>query len=54
MDCPYCQSAYTIKIIKRTQLGYMQYCCGFCGKQYNERTGTKLNYIEHPTEIAMM
>lgn len=54
MDCPHCQSANTTKIKKSSQLGYMQYRCGSCGKQYNERTGTKLNFIEYPTEVVML
>jgi len=54
MACPHCESTNTTKINKRTQLGYMQSRCGSCGKQYNERTGTKLNFIEYPTEVVML
>jgi len=35
-------------------LGYEQYRCSNCGKQYNERSGTKLNFIEYPTEVVMI
>ena len=35
-------------------IGYKQYRCSSCGRQYNERTGTKLNFIEYPTEVVMM
>jgi len=54
MDCPHCRSKNTTKIKKKTVLGYLQYhCCG-CGKQFNERTGTTLNFIEYSTEVVMM
>ncbi len=39
---------------KKTFLVYEQYRCSNCGKQYNERAGTKLNFIEYPTEVVMM
>ena len=54
MHCPHCQSTKSTQIKRRTQLGYKQYRCGSCGKQYNERTGTTLNFIEYPTEIVML
>ena len=28
--------------------------CNQCGKQYNERTGTGLNFITYPTAVVMM
>ena len=37
-----------------TNLGYIQYRCQECCRQFNERTGTELNYIEYPTEVVMM
>ncbi len=37
-----------------TKLGYKQYRCQSCTKQYNERPGTKLNNIEYPTDVMMM
>lgn len=54
MNCLYCQSKNTRQIIKKTYLGYKQYRCSSCDKQYNERTGTKLNFIEYPTEVVMI
>jgi len=54
MDCPHCRSKNTRKINSKTALGYEQHHCRQCGKQYNERTGTKLNFIEYPTEVVMM
>lgn len=54
MGCPYCQSAKISQLTRKTLLSYQQYCCTNCGKQFNERTGTKLNYIEYRTEVVMM
>jgi transposase-like protein len=55
MICPHCQSKATRKMKKKkTSLGYEQYRCRSCGKQYNERTGSKLNFIEYRTEVVMI
>lgn len=54
MKCPHCLSSKTSEMKVRTVLGYRQYRCRHCAKQYNERTGSQLNYIEYPTEIVMM
>jgi len=35
-------------------LSYKQYRCSSCNKQFNERTGTALNFIEYPTEVVML
>jgi len=54
MDCPHCQSKVTKEIKKKTVLGYNQYRRCNCGKQYNERTGSKFNFIEYRTEVVML
>jgi len=54
MDCPHCQSKFTRKLNQKTTLGYGQHRCFGCNKQFNERTGTQLNFIEYPTEVVMM
>jgi len=54
MDCPHCQSKNSKAMNQKTQLGYQQYRCRDCGKQYNERTGSPLNLIEYPTEVVMI
>jgi transposase-like protein len=54
MNCPHCLSAKTSEMNGATNLGYKQYRCQSCAKQYNERTGTKLNNIEYPTEVVIM
>lgn len=54
MDCPHCRGKNNRLLNKRTLLGYQQFVCRCCGSQYNERTGTALNFIEYPTEIVML
>lgn len=54
INCPHCQSSDIKSISKKTLLGYKQFVCQSCNKQYNERTGTKLNFIMYPTAVVMM
>jgi len=54
MHFPHYQSINTQRIKNKTVLDYKQFRCSNCGRQYNERTGTKLNFIEYPTEVVMI
>lgn len=54
MNCPDCKSSNTRLCKHKTQLGYKQYRCRHCLKQFNQRTGTPFNFIEYPTEIVML
>ena len=54
MDCPHCTSKNTRQLEKKTNLGYQKYYCRSCCKQFNERSGTKLNFIEYMTEVVML
>lgn len=54
MKCKHCSSTAIRQLKQKTNLGYHQYYCNICGKQFNERTGTPLNFVEYPTEVVMM
>ena len=54
MNWPHCQSKDTRKLNQTTLLNYQQFYFHSCRKQYNERTGTKLNFIEYSTEVVMI
>ena len=54
MDCLYCQSNNARLCKQKTALGYLQFRCRDCTKQFNERTGTALNYIQYRTEVVML
>jgi len=54
MNCPYCRSSNIRQLKKPTILGYEHCYCNSCGRQYNERTVTKFNFIEYRTEVVML
>jgi len=54
MSCPRCTSESRLALTQDTTLGYQQFRCRKCGKQFNERTGTPFNFIEYPTEVVMI
>ncbi len=54
MNCPHCKSNNARLCKEKTDLGYDQYRCRSCEKQYNERSGTSLNFIQYPTEVVML
>jgi len=54
MICPTCSSSNTREISRTTSLGYRQFRCRACTSQFNERSGTSLNFIEYPTEVVML
>ena len=54
MNCLHCPPHDTYELKKATGLGYKQYYCCPCCKQYNQRTGTAFNFIHHRTEMVML
>ena len=54
MNCPNCATNRTLLLKPPTNLGYQQFRCRECSKQFNERTCTPFNFIEHPTEVVMI
>ena len=54
MDCPCCNSTQVSKLCKSTNLGYKQYRCLDCRKQFNERTSTPFNFIHYRTEVVLL
>jgi putative transposase len=52
MICPHCQSHHVRKLNRTTNLDYLLFRCGDCGRKSNERTGTPFNYLEFPTDIV--
>jgi transposase-like protein len=52
MICPHCQSQRLQKLKRTTDLGYLMFRCGGCGRKSNERTGTPFNFLEFPTDIV--
>jgi len=54
MTCPHCAATTTSELTRRTQLGYRTFRCSACQRQFNERTGTPLTYLEFPTDIVLL
>lgn len=54
MNCPHCESSNTRQCNSKTNLGYTEYRCRNCCRQYNERTGTVFNNLEYPTEVVIL
>jgi len=54
MNCLHCKSSNVLLCKNKNDLGYCQYRCRTCNKQYNERTHTLFNFIQYCTEIVML
>lgn len=54
MACPHCGSTVTTRRRCRTALGYRRFNCLPCRHQFNERTGTPFNDLQHPTDIVLL
>jgi putative transposase len=54
MQCPHCESDDTRERRDRTELGYRRFrCCG-CQREFNERTGTRFNHLQYPTDVGCL
>jgi transposase-like protein len=53
-ECPYCSSAATTPLSRKTSLGYKVFRCRECRRVFNEQTGTPFNYLEFPTDIVLL
>ena len=54
MNCIKCTSSKVTILKLKTSLGYEQFRCRTCNKQFNERSNTQFNFVEYPTEVVMM
>ena len=52
--CPHCKSKKINQLKSTTGLGYKQFHCHDCAKQFSERTGTVYNFLEFPTDVVML
>jgi transposase-like protein len=39
---------------ERTELGYRRFRCRYCQREFNERTGTRFNHLQYPTDIVCL
>jgi transposase-like protein len=54
MACPDCQGDATQELARRTTLAYRLFRCRPCRRTFNERTGTPFNYLQVPTDVALL
>jgi hypothetical protein len=54
MDCVACGSAAVAERPERTTRGYHRFRCRECGKQYNERSGGRLNHAQYPSDMIAL
>jgi len=54
MCCPHCESTVTRERQERTELGYRRFRCRACKREFNERTGTRFNHLQYPTDIVCL
>jgi putative transposase len=54
MRCPHCESTVTIERRERTELGYRRFRCRACRREFNERTGTRFNHLQYPTDVVCL
>ena len=54
MGCPHCESTDTTERHERTALGYRRFRCHTCQREFNERTGTRFNHLQYPTDVVCL
>ena len=54
MKCPHCESSTTIERREQTELGYRRFRCRVCHREFNERTGTRFNHLQYPTDVICL
>ncbi|MCC2665112.1 MAG: hypothetical protein K0S35_3034, partial [Geminicoccaceae bacterium] len=54
MRCVACGLEAVTERPERTAQGYRRFRCRACGKQFNERTGGRLNRTQYPSDIVAL
>jgi putative transposase len=54
MRCPHCEATATTERRERTELGYRRFRCRACRREFNERTGTRFNHLQYPTDVVCL
>src|SRR5437899_11439452 len=54
MTCPHGGSSGTGERRERTKLGYRRFRCCECRREFNERTGTRFNHLQYPTDVVCL
>lgn len=54
LQCIECESASVRERRERTIHGCKRFRCRSCGKQFNERSGTRLNRVQRPSDVVAL
>lgn len=54
MGYPYCGSTDTRERQDRAPLGYRRFLCLTCKWEFTERTGTRFNHRQDPTDVVCL
>src|SRR3954465_10132295 len=54
MQCLECGSQAVTERPERTPQGYRRFRCRTCGKQFNERSATRLNRTQYPSDVIAL
>src|SRR3954462_5323910 len=54
MRCLECGSQAVTERAERTAEGYRRFRCRTCGKQFNERSDTLLNWTQYPSDVIAL
>jgi transposase-like protein len=54
MWCLYCEATTTSERRERTELGDRRFRCRTCKREFNERTGTRFNHLQYPTDVVCL
>ena len=54
MRCLECGSQAVTERPERTAQGYRRFRCRMCAKQFNERSGTRLNRTQYPSDVIAL
>jgi putative transposase len=54
MTCPNCVSTSISRRKRRTALGYRTFFCQKCRRRFNERSGSRFNDLQFPTDVVLL
>jgi transposase-like protein len=52
MRCPHCEAMAAKERREQPELGYRRFRCGTRHREFNERTGTRFNHLQYPTDVG--
>jgi putative transposase len=52
MQCPHCETTETAERREQTEPGYRHFRCRRCQRECNERSGTRFNPLQYPTDVV--